>query len=82
MSYLSWWNSVRLFTTTCPLSGLIFKNDITASLIDLRDSMYRCMEVYYAEDLPKMVNYSMDYHKKVISFLNLLRTVNKNYYQT
>lgn len=48
-------------------------NDITASLIDLRDSMYRCMEVYYAEDLPKMVTYSMDYHKKVISFLRLMR---------
>lgn len=48
-------------------------NDITASLIELRDSIYRCMEVYYAEDLPKMVTCSAEHHKKVISFLRLMR---------
>ena len=47
--------------------------NITDCLRDLRDTMHKCMEVYYAEDLPKMVTYSVECHKKVIKFLKFMR---------
>jgi len=49
------------------------QSDITTQLRDLRDSIHECMIVYYNDDLPKMLSFSMIYHKKVIGFLKLMR---------
>ena len=51
--------------------------NITDCLRDIRDAMYKCMEVYYAVDLPKMVTYSVECHKKVIKFLKSMRVHKK-----
>lgn len=42
-------------------------------LKDLYDSIHLCMEVYYKDDLPKMISTSVDFHKKVNKFLKTMR---------